>query len=311
MATSDDQSRPVASAPEPIAIAVAPPVPPTRTEVVTKTPEPSPSPPSNPVPPVVAPPSTSPVPPPPSVDPFWQSPLFERRWALASLSPQEEVRFGQVLHDLILHFNKTVDEGPWLRRVEEAAAPLLEARARKEIPYTFTVLAAEEPNAFSHPGGFVYVSKGLFDLFGEDEEAALQFALAHEIAHVDLRHAQACLTDKGIEEQAKGTLQQLYFVILPLAYPDSLEFQADRWASDRLRALERSPLEIRTFLLRLENYANAHKFGGGRDRQRLKVPGTSPVENHYRSHTATYKRLNELRKGGTPPTNPSAASPRR
>ena len=103
--------------------------------------------------------------------------------------------------------------------LEDAAKPFLETVARKDIHYTFEIMDSDEVNAFSHPGGYVYVNRGLFGLIGEDEDYALQFAVGNEIAHVDLRHAIKCLQDPDIKEMSGGTIRKLYWLIIPLRLP--------------------------------------------------------------------------------------------
>ncbi|MHA7627686.1 M48 family metalloprotease [Corallococcus sp. M7] len=59
---------------------------------------------------------------------------------------------------------------------------------RPELSWTFGVLKdAENFNALSAPGGYVFVTRRL--LQGVDNEAQLAGVLAHEIAHVVLKHA--------------------------------------------------------------------------------------------------------------------------
>jgi hypothetical protein len=52
--------------------------------------------------------------------------------------------------------------------------------------YEFTLLQGKDVNAFSLPGGFVYVYEGLVEFAESDDELA--GVLAHEIAHASLRH---------------------------------------------------------------------------------------------------------------------------
>jgi predicted Zn-dependent protease len=52
--------------------------------------------------------------------------------------------------------------------------------------YVFKVVADEDVNAFSIPGGFIYVHEGLIKLTQSDDELA--GVLAHEIAHAANRH---------------------------------------------------------------------------------------------------------------------------
>ena len=51
-----------------------------------------------------------------------------------------------------------------------------------QVPFTIKVIDSEEVNAFSLPGGFLYVHSGL--ILAADDEAELAGAMAHEIAHV-------------------------------------------------------------------------------------------------------------------------------
>jgi len=53
--------------------------------------------------------------------------------------------------------------------------------------FSFQIVDQAEPNAFSIPGGAVYVSRGLLALIDREDELAC--VLAHEIAHVTQRHA--------------------------------------------------------------------------------------------------------------------------
>jgi predicted Zn-dependent protease len=54
--------------------------------------------------------------------------------------------------------------------------------------YRFTVLNSAVENAFSVPGGYIYITRQLMTLM--DDEAELAFALGHEVAHVAAAHAQ-------------------------------------------------------------------------------------------------------------------------
>ena len=54
--------------------------------------------------------------------------------------------------------------------------------------YRFGVLASEEINAFAAPGGFIFVTTAALKLMESEDELA--GVLAHEIAHVNLRHPE-------------------------------------------------------------------------------------------------------------------------
>lgn len=58
---------------------------------------------------------------------------------------------------------------------------------RPDLPWTFGIVMSGDVNAFSTPGGFVFVTEGL--LKKVQNEAQLAGVLAHEIAHVSGQHA--------------------------------------------------------------------------------------------------------------------------
>ena len=209
-------------------------------------------------------------------------------------APGDEAALGAELHELILQFNQRSETGSWQQRVQEAAEPFLTGRSRKDVRYAFTVLESDAVNAFSHPGGYIYACRGLFNLIGEDEDYALQFAVGHEIAHVDLQHAVQCLRDPGVMKLPQGTLQKLYFMIIPFAYLEDQEFEADRWAYVRMRQAGRTDHECLAFLRKLDGYARKNGFVNGRAKPKPSGD-TSPLENHYRAHVATWDRLKHLK----------------
>src|SRR5580658_2589797 len=55
------------------------------------------------------------------------------------------------------------------------------------FPVTFRLIEADEINAFTLPGGYVFINTGLLELSGN--EAELASAIAHEIGHAAARHA--------------------------------------------------------------------------------------------------------------------------
>jgi hypothetical protein len=204
------------------------------------------------------------------------------------------------LHALIVHFNPLVEDPvDLLRRLDDAAEPFYSKLHRKDVQYQFFIIDSDAVNAFSIPGGNVYISRGLFDLIGEDEDYALQFAIGHEIAHVDLQHAITCLRDPDVKKMPRGTLFKLFMVILPFGYMQSAggtvdqEFEADDWVATRMKQIGRTRREILVFLKKLEAYSQKHGFSAGRGKPQ---PGRdlSPVENHYRAQTAAGKRLKHV-----------------
>ena len=59
-------------------------------------------------------------------------------------------------------------------------------KRRAEFEYKFKVVESKDINAFSLPGGYIYVYQGLVDFTQSDDELA--GVLAHEICHASQRH---------------------------------------------------------------------------------------------------------------------------
>ena len=72
-------------------------------------------------------------------------------------------------------------------RVRRVGQSLIAHMDRRDVPYSFKLLDAKEINAFSLPGGPVYVYRGLLDIMGDDDDA-LACVLGHECGHVNGRH---------------------------------------------------------------------------------------------------------------------------
>jgi beta-barrel assembly-enhancing protease len=78
-------------------------------------------------------------------------------------------------------------EDPSLERyLNTVARRLVEEAPGARYPYRIRAVDASEINAFTFPGGFLYVNRGLIEATRSESELA--GVLAHEIAHVALRH---------------------------------------------------------------------------------------------------------------------------
>ncbi|SIO39110.1 Peptidase family M48 [Singulisphaera sp. GP187] len=224
---------------------------------------------------------------------------------LGRLTPAEEARLGAELHGLVLASNPVDPDGD-IQRLKRVSGPLIANVARKEVEYKFTVLDSDEVNAFSLPGGYIYVARGLFQLVGEavepEQDYALQFALGHEIAHVDLKHALNLVAAGQAAGKAQGvdTLNQL-LVPIGLGYPDAQEFAADTWSYQRMTTqLNQTRREALMFLIKLQGFSERNGFRNGRVVPDLKS-GLTLVENHYRAHPAAWDRLDRLKARGVRP----------
>ncbi|MDD5449205.1 MAG: M48 family metallopeptidase [Candidatus Omnitrophica bacterium] len=103
------------------------------------------------------------------------------------ISTADEVRIGQKMAAEIEKKYKP-DEDIFVQARLRAIGNVIAAVSdRKDLTYYFKVLKDKDVNAFTTPGGYVYVFRGLIDKTGSDSELAS--VVAHEIGHVAARHA--------------------------------------------------------------------------------------------------------------------------
>ena len=252
--------------------------------------------------------------PPASYHPSKETIAWANALDLSTISAEDEQRLGSELHAIIMG-QEAKGKKPRrlgnleasLKRVEEAAAPFLEARSRKALNYKFTILDSDAVNAFSIPGGFVYVCRGLFRLIGEDEPFALEFVIGHEIAHVDLKHTFVSIASGNADAKKKG-IDSLQQCLVPVAfgYPDRLEFEADAWAWEQMtKHMDRSRYEALGFIRRFEGFATENGFPT--DGHGIPEPGTNILDNHFRAHPSPRER----RKRADKILGPSLTTPSR
>lgn len=132
------------------------------------------------------------------------------------------------------------------------------------FPYQFAVVNAPDINAFALPGGFVYVNRGI--LTEAKNEGEVAGVIAHEIAHVALRHgthqaskaygAQAGLSILGgllsgrVGESTAGIMNALGgfgMNVLFLKFSRELETQADVRGAQILAAAGYTPADMTGF----------------------------------------------------------------
>src|SRR3954466_3072457 len=69
----------------------------------------------------------------------------------------------------------------------------------------FTTLNSAVENAFSVPGGYVYVTRQLMTIM--DDESQLAFALGHEVAHIAANHAH--IREQYAQRSSLGVFGQI------------------------------------------------------------------------------------------------------
>ena len=138
--------------------------------------------------------------------------IGQRRVAHRSIVSQDkEIAIGKKYAEQINHSAKLVKDPvitEYVNRVEQNIAQNSDAK----IPITVRVIDSPEINAFTLPGGFIYVNTGL--LHAASSEAQLAGVLAHETAHVACRHWASDATKQTLLQYAMIPL-----IFTPMSYP--------------------------------------------------------------------------------------------
>ena len=186
-------------------------------------------------------------------------------------SVKEEIDIGQkAAKDIEKRFPVTENKA-WLTEIDRLGHLLTPYVSRKDIPYSFKIIKEQtdgvnELDAFSLPGGPVYFSERMWRILTRNERIGV---LAHEIAHVDKRHA----IDTINEMNKRSILATIILVIVQannnwwnaadlgntiytLKYSRKREKEADMMGIDTCLAAGQSPAGLETTmkkLLRIED----------------------------------------------------------
>ena len=105
-------------------------------------------------------------------------------------STEKEIAMGRNINKSIHKEFKISRNSRSIERVNNIANKIIEVIDRKELNYYFYIIDSDKDgashiNAFSLPGGYVYIYNELVELLTDDE---LAFVIAHEVGHIVSRH---------------------------------------------------------------------------------------------------------------------------
>lgn len=156
-------------------------------------------------------------------------------------STQKEVELGRKIAQRVEEELPLLADASAQRRVKEIGERIAAVCDRQELVYSFAVLDEESVNAFSLPGGYIYVHRGLIEKVKNDDELA--GVIAHEVAHVTARHSV-----KRYESSLGLQLAQLATIVArqgQAARGVSVAMQAARLAYARQDELEADRLAVK------------------------------------------------------------------
>lgn len=128
---------------------------------------------------------------------------------LRQIGEEEEIKIGGDLAGMLLGAAPLVDDPGKQHYVNTLGRWLALHSERPALPWKFAIIDSDDFNAFSTPGGYVLITRGLFERMRS--EAELAGVLAHEIAHVERKHHLEAL-QKSLRDQSLTEMRQ-YFTV--------------------------------------------------------------------------------------------------
>jgi predicted Zn-dependent protease len=103
--------------------------------------------------------------------------------------PEDDMIGARENPRIVAQYGGIYSDRPAEIMLAQIVSKLLAAAEQPNTRFTVTILDSAEVNAFALPGGYIYVTRGILALANDQSELAA--VLAHEIAHVVLKHARA------------------------------------------------------------------------------------------------------------------------
>ena len=200
------------------------------------------------------------------------------RESFEDLTEEEEYYIGRAVAATLLSRYKALGDAGVTGYVNRVGRAVTLASSRPEIfnGYHFLVLDSDEVNAFAAPGGFIFITRGTLALAADEE--ALACVLAHEVAHVALRHGLSAI-QKGrlveafailgkeagaawnqeellkLTEVFEGSVGDVVRTVIEAGYSRKQETEADRYAVEFAAAMGYDPAALVRFLESMESGA--------------------------------------------------------
>lgn len=212
---------------------------------------------------------------------------------------QDELDLGPMIAGRILGAAPLVKDPAMQKRVNLIGRWLASRSSRPELPWTFGVIDDGEINAFAAPGGYILITRGLYQLLASDDEVAA--VLGHELSHVVQRDHYEVVRKQELQgvgrdvalsqvntgggvagSLARGYIERNGAAIMLTSLDRAAEFRADQAAGIYLARAGSNPLVFYAVL------------------QKMTALGSSSprLTQLYKTHPSLDKRLDALDKQG-------------
>ncbi len=196
---------------------------------------------------------------------------------------------GKQLAQNVTQEMKVITEPVVQQIVNDIGEQLRKRVHNKQRTFQFHIAASSDINAFALPGGFMYITQGLYEQIANQHDE-IAFVLAHEMMHVVLKHPMnrilanysvQMISNIVIKGGAMGMLaRQIVGNLLNNCYSRENELEADNYAVRLMYAADFDPHSAKTLLARLKQTS----------------PEDLPVYNYFLSHPAIDERITAIQQ---------------
>ena len=216
------------------------------------------------------------------------------------ISDEQEISIGRGLAANYSRLSlKLTPEEEALQKYVQRVGGTVAVHAKRHLDYSFHLVPDHNLiNAFSLPGGPVYIGEGMLDLMETEDELAS--IVAHEVEHIDHFH---CIERMQIEAKLKdlnleliGQLVQIPLTFWQVGYHKDEEFEADR-EGVRLAVISGySPYGAVSIFTRLAKLCDEYVIHAKSPGEELSELAIQSLTGYFRSHPLPSERLDQIQR---------------
>ncbi|HLW86218.1 MAG TPA: M48 family metallopeptidase [Candidatus Sulfotelmatobacter sp.] len=210
------------------------------------------------------------------------------------LSDEEEITIGNELAQrYAVTMELTAQEQAYERYIQRVGLTLGQ-HTHRHLPYSFHLVPDRNlMNAFSLPGGHVYVGEGLLDILTSEDQLA--FLLGHELEHIDHYHCvervQLEARLKNLQLDVVGALVQIPLQVWEAGYTKDEELEADREGMHLAVVAGYSPYGAVSLFEKCAKLHDEYVIHARSPEQELSELAMQSLEGYFRSHPMPSERL--------------------
>ena len=186
----------------------------------------------------------------------------------SEVTPEQEQALGREVAAKAIAYFGLYQSQPLTRYVNLVGATVAAQAERQDIKYHFAVLDSDDINAFSAPGGYVFITRGALALC--EDESELAGVLAHEVGHIAGKHVVKIIErdrkERGIADEvssykpgsaewkkyADQAAKNLLVRMIDQGLPPNDEFDADKRGAEYAHAAGYPADGLERFLVQLD-----------------------------------------------------------